>query len=63
MEFEYYNNYLKIANYRQLKLLESDKIIVDNLEIIGLDFFIMNMNKEEILIKGLISNIKIGWDI
>ena len=60
MLFEYYNNYLKIDNYRQLTQLENDKIIIDNLEIIGSNLVILTISKDEIIIKGIINKIIIG---
>ena len=61
MLFEYYNNYLRVTNYRQLKQLETDKIIVDNLEIIGSNLVILSIDKEQIIINGNILTVKIGW--
>ena len=60
MLFEYYNNYLRVTNYRQLKQLETDKIIVDNLEIIGSNLVILSIDKEQIIINGNILTVKIG---
>ena len=60
MFFEFYNNYLKVTNYRQLKQLETDKIIVDNLEIIGSNLVILSIDKEQIIINGNILTVKIG---
>ena len=60
MLFEYYENYLKITNYRQLKLLEDVKIVVDNLIIMGVNLKIILINKDEIIIKGSINNLTIG---
>ena len=60
MEFEFYNNYLKVTNYRQLKQLESDLIIIDELLINGRNLIILMIDKDEIIINGQIKNIKIG---
>lgn len=60
MLFEYYNNYLRVTNYRQLKLLEDDNIVIDNLKIIGTNLVILSMDKDEIIIYGNIINLIIG---
>ena len=60
MIFEYYDNYLKVTNYRQLKQLEDVKITIDNLIIIGKDLMILSIDKDEIVIKGLIKNLTLG---
>jgi hypothetical protein len=60
MLFEYYNNYLRVTNYRQLKLLEDDNIVIDNLKIIGSNLVILSMDKDEIIIYGNIINLIIG---
>jgi hypothetical protein len=60
MLFEYYNNYLKVTNYRQLRQLETVKIVIDNLEIIGSNLVIVSIDKEQIIINGNILTVKIG---
>ena len=60
MNFEFFNNYLKVTNYRQLKQLKSDLIEVDNLLITGSDLHILKIDKEVIVIKGIINNLKVG---
>lgn len=60
MFFEFYNNYLKVTNYRQLKQLQNDLIEVDNLLITGNNLNILKIDKEEIVIKGIILNLKLG---
>ena len=59
MSFEFYNNYLKVSNYRQLKLLNNDLIEIDNLTITGYNLNVKKMDKEQILINGRILNIEI----
>lgn len=60
MLFEFYNNYLKVTNYRQLKQLNNDLIEIDNLLITGTDLKILRIDKEVIVIKGIILNLKLG---
>ena len=60
MFFEFYNNYLKVTNYRQLKQLKNDLIEIDNLLITGNNLNILKIDKEEIVIKGIILNLKLG---
>lgn len=60
MFFEFYNNYLKVTNYRQLKQLKNDLIEVDNLLITGSNLNILKIDKEVIVIKGIINNLKLG---
>ena len=60
MFFEFYNNYLKVTNYRQLKQLKNDLIEIDNLLITGKDLNILKIDKEVIVIKGIIINLKLG---
>ena len=60
MFFEFYNNYLKVSNYRQLKQLKNDLIEIDNLLITGNNLNILKIDKEEIVIKGIILNLKLG---
>lgn len=59
MSFEFYNNYLKVSNYRQLKQLNNDLIEIDNLTITGYNLNVKKMDKEQILINGRILNIEI----
>ena len=59
MSFEFYNNYLKVSNYRQLKLLNNDLIEIDILTITGYNLNVKKMDKEQILINGRILNIEI----
>lgn len=60
MFFEFYNNYIKVTNYRQLKQLKNDLIEVDNLLITGSNLNIIKIDKEVIVIKGIINNLKLG---
>ena len=60
MFFEFYNNYIKVTNYRQLKQLKNDLIEVDNLLITGSNLNILKIDKEVIVIKGIINNLKLG---
>ena len=60
MLFEFYNNNLKVTNYRQLKQLNNDLIEVDNLLITGTDLKILRIDKEVIVVKGIILNLKLG---
>ena len=60
MLFEYYENHLRVTNYRQLKLLEDVKIVVDNLIINGIELVILSIDKDEIIIKGKINNLILG---
>ena len=60
MLFEFFNNYLKVTNYRQLKQLNNDLIEVDNLLITGTDLKILRIDKEVIVVKGIILNLKLG---
>ena len=60
MFFEFYNNYIKVTNYRQLKQLNNDLIEVDNLLITGSNLNIIKIDKEVIVIKGIINNLKLG---
>ena len=59
MSFEFYNNYLKVSNYRQLKHLNNDLIEIDNLTVTGYNLNVNKMDREQILINGRILNIEI----
>ena len=59
MSFEFYNNYLKVSNYRQLKQLNNDLIEIDNLTVTGYNLNVKKMDREQILINGRILNIEI----
>lgn len=61
-----YDNCIYIYNYQELVELKSDKIILKMpkfvLNIYGSNLFITKMLPNEILIKGLISNIGIDYE-
>ena len=59
MEFEYYDNFLKVTNYRQLKQLNNDLIEVDKLFITGKNLVILSMDNEVIVINGTITEIRL----
>ena len=60
MQFEYYKNILAVNNYRQIKQIDSDLIVLENLSIQGSNLRVLKLDKECIIIKGVIVNIKMG---
>ncbi len=60
MRFEFYKNILLINNYRQIILVKSDLIKVEKLDIHGKNLNIIKLSKDEIVIRGIINEIKMG---
>ncbi len=60
MQFEFYKNILSINNYRQIKQLDSDLICLENISISGEKLRVVRLDKDNIVIKGLIQKIDLG---
>lgn len=60
MHFELYKNILSVYNYRQIKQLTNDLIELEFLSVIGSNLKIIRMDKDNIIIKGVIKTIQIG---
>lgn len=60
MQFEYYKNILSISNYRQIQQMDSDLIALENIKVYGQDFKILKLDKDCIVIKGVINKIEMG---
>ncbi len=60
MHFEFYKNVLLINNYRQIILVKNDLIKVEKIDIYGENLNIIKLSKDEIIIRGIINEIKIG---
>lgn len=60
MQFEFYKNILSVNNYRQIKQIERDLIVLERLTIIGQDLEVLRLSKDSIIIRGLIKTIELG---
>lgn len=60
MQIRIENNLCAIDNYKQIKSLKNDLIIIDNIKICGSDFKILKIDNEKIIINGSILNVSIG---
>lgn len=62
MQFEYYKNILSISNYRQIQQMDSDLIALENIRIEGHDLKVLRLDKDSILIQGVIIKIEMKED-
>lgn len=60
MQFEYCKNILSVSNYRQIQQLDSDLIALEYLTIHGQKLEVLRLDKDSIVIKGIITQIEIG---
>ncbi len=60
MQFEFYKNILAINNYRQIKQINHDLIILEKLKIQGKNLHVLKLDKEVIIIEGVIHKIELG---
>lgn len=60
MQFEYYKNILSISNYRQIQQIDSDLIALEKLNIYGKNMRVLKLDKDCIVIQGVISKIEMG---
>ncbi len=60
MQFEFYKNILAINNYRQIKQMERDLIVLDQITISGQELEVLRLSKDSIIIRGVIKTIKLG---
>lgn len=60
MQFEFYKNILAINNYRQIKQINHDLIILEKLKIQGENLHVLKLDKEVIIIEGVIHKIELG---
>lgn len=60
MQFEYYKNILSVSNYRQIQQLDSDLIALERLTIHGHNLEVLRLDKDSIVIKGVITKVEIG---
>lgn len=60
MQFEYYKNILSISNYRQIQHIDSDLISLEKINIHGKDLKVLKLDKDCIIVKGVISKIEMG---
>lgn len=60
MQFEFYKNILSINNYRQIKQIDSDLICLESISISGKELKVIRLDKDNIVIKGLIKKIDLG---
>lgn len=50
-------NYILIENYKKLSLISETKIIIDNIEILGKELLIKELNCLQIQIEGVLNEI------
>ena len=63
MKIEINNNLISIDNYKQIKQIESDLIVLQNVKIIGKDLNIKHLDQYMIVVEGIINNITLGeWN-
>ena len=60
MQLRLENNLCSIDNYKQIKSLSSDLILIDTISIFGSDFEILRLDYEKIIICGKFIRINIG---
>lgn len=60
MQFEFYKNIIAINNYRQIKQMERDLIVLDQITISGQELEVLRLSKDSIIIRGVIKTIKLG---
>ena len=62
MQFEYYKNILSVSNYRQIQQINSDLIALDKLMIQGQNLKVLRLEKDLIIIQGVIVKIEMKED-
>lgn len=60
MQFEFYKNILSVNNYRQIKQIERDLIVLEHLTILGENLEVLKLSKDLIIIRGVIHTIQLG---
>lgn len=60
MQFEFYKNVLSINNYRQIKQINHDLIELENLRITGKDLKVLRLDKDTIIVEGVIVKLEMG---
>ncbi|MDE5715823.1 MAG: YabP/YqfC family sporulation protein [Anaeroplasmataceae bacterium] len=60
MQFEFYKNILAVNNYRQIKQLDNDLIALEKLKIHGTNLHVLKLDKEVIIVEGVIQKIELG---
>ena len=60
MQFEFYKNILAVNNYRQIKQIERDLIVLEHLTIRGENLEVLKLSKDLIIIRGVIKTIELG---
>lgn len=60
LQFEFYKNILSVNNYRQIKQMNRDLIVLDHLTIGGQDLEVLQLSKDFIVIRGIIKSITLG---
>ena len=64
--FVYENGVLKVIGYRKLISVDENQIIIDMkniiLSVIGINLTICFFDKNEIDVKGIIENVRLGYD-
>ncbi|MBQ9124329.1 MAG: hypothetical protein IJY14_01440 [Acholeplasmatales bacterium] len=63
MKIEINNNLISVDNYKQIKQIENDLIVLQNVKIIGKSLNIKHLDQHLIVVEGIINNITLGeWD-
>ena len=63
MKIEINNNLISVDNYKQIKHIENDLIVLQNVKIIGKSLNIKHLDQYLIVVEGIINNITLGeWD-
>lgn len=60
VQFEFYKNILSVNNYRQIKQIERDLIVLEHLTISGENLEVLKLSKDLIIIRGVIKTIELG---
>ena len=60
MQLRIENNLCSIDNYKQIKSLSNDLIVVDTIKLIGSNFIILRLDNEKIVISGKFVHIDLG---
>ena len=60
MKLDILNNLISIDNYIQIKQIENDLIVLEEVKIIGRNLKIKYFDKYKIVIEGLIYNVILG---
>lgn len=53
------NNEIVIKNYNEIILIDSKVIIIDNIQINGVDLFIESLDEYQIMIRGTLKEVKV----